>query len=495
VQNVNAPVQCGEFWLNFTFQRGLKSPVDIAITVDELDAKNGNPTGFTQVFNRFFTGSTLEPRFKTEKIAPTNGVSWYKISIRRTNATSGLAESPDECRIERVQCMSFYTNQAFGNGTILEVDLPATQNATNTRQSKINLSLTAKMPTYDVNTKQVITTLSPSRKMADAVLHTYTNYFGKPASDLDLDSLYEIQNRLDAIDPQLAQFDFTFDDNDISLLDRMETILNVARCFTWQDGDKWRFKRDEARAYPSAIIGRRDIAADSRDYSITYDSYLFSDFDGVRVEYIDRSINKKAYIYRSIDQFGAISNAPSANPRTIELAGCQVKINAENRAELEIRKMIYQRETMTETCLKSCSLLEKGDMVLYAEQYESPVMDGEILSVSGDFATTSELMSFEAGKNYRLYYTIEDGSLVGPFSVLPVQINGSFRFESPNLADVFLRDSTLGYNVQTGSRYMIVELNTENESQWLISEKDVRADKVQLNMINYNSSIYDFSEV
>ena len=371
VQNINAPVQCTDFWINFSFQRGLKATVDVAIIVNEMDAKNGNPTGVTQTFNRSYTGSSLEPKFITEKITPSSGYAWYKISIRRTNATTESAENPDECRLEKVQCMNFFVNKSFGNGTILEVDLPATQNATNTRQTRINLTLTAKMPTYDVNTNQVVTTLNPSRKMADAILYTYTNYFGRPASELDLDELYEIQNRLDAIDTRLAQFDFTFDDNDISMLERLETILNVARCFTYQDGDKWRFKRDEARAYPSAIVGRRDIAMDDRDYSITYDSYLLSDFDGVRVEYVNRAINKKAYIYRSIDQNGVISSDVSENPRVIELAGCQSKANAENRAELEIRKMIYQRESMTETCLKSCSLLEKGDMVLYAEQYES----------------------------------------------------------------------------------------------------------------------------
>jgi len=495
VQNINAPVQCTDFWINFSFQRGLKSTVNVTIIVDEMDAKNGNPTGVTQTFDRIYTGNTLEPKFITEKITPSSGFSWYKISIRRTNATTETAENPDECRLEKVQCMNFFTNKSFGNGTILEVDLPSTQNATNTRQTRINLTLTAKMPTYDVNTQQVMTTLNPSRKMADAILYTYTNYFGKPASELDLDELYEIQNRLDAIDPRLAQFDFTFDDNDISMLERMETILNVARCFTFQDGDKWRFKRDELRSYPSAIIGRRDIAMDDRGYSITYDSYLLSDFDGVRVEYVDRAINKKAYVYRSINQLGAISSEISENPRVIELAGCQSKANAENRAELEIRKMVYQRESMTETCLKSCSLLEKGDMVLYAEQYESPVMDGEILAVNGDIATTSELMAFEAGKSYRLYYTVDDGSLVGPFIVNPLAINGTFRFQSPNLADVFLRDSTLGYNVQTGSRYMIVELATESDSQWVITEKDVRGSKVQLNMINYNPSIYDFNEI
>lgn len=122
-------------------------------------------------------------------------------------------------------------------------------------------------------------------------------------------------------------------------------------------------------------------------------------------------------------------------------------------------------------------------------------MDGEILAVNGDIATTSELLTFEAGKSYRLYYTVEDGSLVGPFIVNPLAINGTFRFQSPNLADVFLRDGALGYNVQTGSRYMIVELATESDSQWLITEKDIRGSKVQLNMINYNPSIYDFNEI
>ena len=499
---INTPVQCEDLWLNLSFQRGLRGPtendtgtVSIGIEISELDSKGGSPTGFTLTQNFDVTGSTLSAKFETHKVgaANLNGYSWYRVTIRRTNAATLDANAPDECRAESLQCVTNYSNRSFGDATVLEVNIPATQNATATRQTKVNVSLTSLMPTYNTQTQTVITNLSPSRKMADAILHMHINYFGLPASLLDLDTLYEIQNRLDAINPELARFDYTFDDNDISYQDRLEAILNVARCYTWQDANLWRFGRDESEDTPAGLISRRDIAnPDNREYSITFDGYVTQNFDGIRLEYVDKSINKKAYINKSVNSAGAVIDGVSSNPKIIELAGCQSFVQAENRANLEIRKLLYQRETLVETVMKSQTFLDKGDVILYAEQYESKTFDGEILDVTGQTAQTTELIEWEAGKSYEIYYTLPDGSLDGPHSVSPVGIGGSFYFTCNQLGNVYTRDGVIGYEVRTGSRYIISEISNINNSRWRISSKESLGERsVKLTMLNYDERIYE----
>jgi len=483
-----------ELWLDIIFQRGLKGTADIELTTQELDGPAGTPIGSPVIDNFSFTKNTLDQQFFTHKKVFSSS-SFFQFTVRRSNESSQDSSTPDQAKLEAVRSIQIFTNLTFQNNTLIEVNVPATINATSLRENKINLSLTSKLITYDgVN---VVTTTAASRKMADALLHMYVDFFGLDANTLALDELYEIQNRLDAIDPRLATFDFTFDDLDVSLDERMDAILNVARCFKWLDGDVYRFAREEERASESTLITRRDIVSEEeRDYSLSYNPQLLEAFDSVKVEFVDTATNKKAYIFRKVDpasvdpQNPTILNVVGKNPKTMQLAGCSESFNAINRAELEIRKLIYQRYVLTDTGLPSMMLLDRGDMVLYAEQYTSDLFDGEILNVTGNVATTSESIDFSAGALV-LHYMLDDGTKVGPFAITEI-VGEAFKFTSTDLGQAFVRDSVLGTLIQTGSRYIIGQTVDLETSRWSVMEKEASGNNVNLTMITYDERIYDF---
>lgn len=492
---IGVAVEMQEIWVNIIYRRGLKSTVDFFLLMQQLDGPGGDPVvGPQQSFSFSFTDDTLESRFFTFKgILLVTG--FYNFTLFRTSNATQDANKPDETTIEAVFAINRSTNLTFQNNTLIEIVMPATVNATSIRENQINLALTSKLITYDGT--NIVTTLAPSRKMADALLHMYVDFFGLDSNTLALDELYEIQNRLDAIDPRLATFDFTFDDLDVSLDERMDAILQVARCFKWLDGDVYRFGRDDTRAFASTTITRRDISREEdRDYSLSYNPQLLEAFDSVKVEFVDPDTNKNAYIFRTFDIDSVDKNNPTIiegvgkNPKTMQLAGCREEFNAINRAELEIRKLIYQRFLLTDTMLPTGMFLDRGDMVLYAEQYVSELFDGEILTVIGDIATTSESIDFSQGPLF-IEYMIEDGSRVGPFSITEVD-GQSFKFQSTDLGQVFLRDSILGFNVQTGSRYIIGTAVNLDAARWTIVEKEAQGNNVQLSMLNYDDRIYNF---
>ena len=221
---------------------------------------------------------------------------------------------------------------------------------------------------------------------------------------------------------------------------------------------------------------------------------LLETFDSVKVEYVDPATNKKAYIYRKLDGVGLVVDGIGANPKSIELAGCRNSYNAINRAELEIRMLMYQRFSLTDTMLSGGMLLDKGSMVLYAEQYDSnSKFDGEILSVSGNVATVSEPIYWEDGQDYEVYYTTDDGSVVGPFPAIEI-IGNNKSFECPNLDDAFVRDSVIGYEIQTGSRYIIATTTEFINKRWTVTEKEVSGRNVQVTMVNYDDAMFEFDE-
>ena len=174
----------------------------------------------------------------------------------------------------------------------------------------------------------------------------------------------------------------------------------------------------------------------------------------------------------------------------MQLAGCREEFNAINRAELEIRKLIYQRFLLTDTMLPTGMLLDRGDMVLYAEQYTSDLFDGEILSVDGDIATTSESVDFSEAPLF-IEFMVEDGTRVGPFTISEVS-GQPFKFQSSDLNKVFVRDSVLGFNVQTGSRYIIGTIVNLDAARWTVIEKEAQGNNVQISMLNYDKRIYAF---
>ena len=492
---IKIAVETDEFWANINFLRGLKSTVKLNVLFEKLDGPNGNPIAgpSPDSYDIEYEDDTLDQQFRTYKQVLTQGVGYYQVTFERLDIGTNDTNNPDQTTLEAVYAVNRESNVKYSNLTMLDVVMPATLNATSLRENKINIDLTSKLITYENGA--VNYTTQASRKFADAILHLTVDYYSRDPNTLSLDELYEIQDRIDLTDPALATFDFTFDDIDVSYDERMDAILQVARCFKWLDGDVYRFGRNETRANPATTITRRDISGDdNREYSLSYNPQLLENFDSVKVQYVDKTINKKAYIFRKIDDNGDIVEGAGSNPKSLELAGCSEQVNAINRAELEIRTLIYQRFSLTDTIEPSAMFLDRGDMVLYAEQYNSDVFDGEILAVNGNIATVSESLDFIDGQDYTINYTTTDGSSVGSFTITPVA-NEPFKFQCNDLWQVFLRDSVLGFSVQTGSRYIISTTTNLVTAKWSILEKEARGRSVQLTMVNYDDRIYDFDGV
>lgn len=484
-------VECEEFWIDFNFPRGLKSKVELAVTEQKLDAPFGNPIpGTDSVANISFEADTLDQLNRTLKHDTNSGFGYYQVTVERLDVGTSSAENPDQCTIEAIAAIVRRRDVARDNLTMVKVVIPATVNASSTRENKINLTPTSMLITYENGA--INYTARPSRYFADAILHLTVISFDYQPEILALDELFEIQDRLIAIDPRLAYFDFTFDDIDISYGEMLDTILDVARCYKWDDGGVYRFARNEKQSHEATVITRRDLASD-REYLLSYNPQLLESYDSVKVQYVNKETNAKAYIYRKIDDNGDVIDGSGVNPKSLELAGCYEEYNAINRAELEIRELMYRRFTLTDTLESSGMFLDRGNMVLYAEQYNTNVFNGEILEVDGNIAITSEKQEFIDGVDYVVNYSTSDGSSVGPFAVTGIDGN-PFMFRCESLSDVFVRDSELGFKIQTGSRYVISTVEELQQSRWTVMEKEPRGKNVQLTFVSYDDRIYEFDE-
>lgn len=483
------PLECDRLRFNVTFPQGLKWTDIFEVETNQCDQDGVIVGGTTEVDTFTIGANTLDPQFRSLNTQPSYGRSYYSVSIRRIDNSPNSTSKPDLAKLESLNCIIDDVARNFGNVTLLKVTMPATINATSLRENQINVDATRKTITYNTTTQQVDYTLTASRRFADALLHEYVMVFKRDPATLDLDGLYEIQERIDAVNPELGEFVYTFDDLDISLDQRMTTILNVARCFKWLDGDVYRFGRDEKQDFIGNVITQRDIAAaDERDYSNQYLSSMPSDYDSIKFEYVDRTTNKKAYIYRRISD-GEIQNSAGLRPDTFTLSGCYSKAQAEDRADLEIRKVIYNRFIVTETCLSQCSLLDKGQAVRYADQYNYSTHDGEIIAISGDIAYTSNGIEWDGVSSYFVDFKDEYNNV---YRSAVEEVTGNtkaFRaLTSGILTNAYLPKGT----EQLGSVYVIGASSDLEASAWTVTEKKpANNGNVTLTLTNYDERVFE----
>ena len=400
-----------------------------------------------------------------------------------TNDSKKDAAEPDTVYIERVTAIQDMGTYTVENATILKSEYPATARATSKGvDDKINIKDAVQtVLTYDRNTQQI--TEKASRNFADCLLYMWVDFYERDPSELDLDVLYEIAERVP------VNFDYTFDKVDESLEDRINTILNIARCVSYTDTKK-RFNRDEKKDFENALITRKDIAGPSnRQYGMTFSSPQPNEFDSLSVQYINRAMNKPAFANVKIDSAGVFSEGFGNNAKQIVLKGCQDRGVALNRAHLEVRKMAYKRWSLTDTVSDSHQFLTLGDNVLYEEVYENFVSGGEIEEISGNVATLSEPVP-DITANTVIYYSDEFGSVQGPFTVSKVS-DRKIQFNGIDAQYIFTRDSVLGNAVQVGSRYTFNDLDIMPLTKFTVEEKASADGYIQLTMSNYDERVYE----
>ena len=85
-------------------------------------------------------------------------------------------------------------------------------------------------------------------------------------------------------------------------------------------------------------------------------------YDGVEIEYVSPSTNKKTYIRYRIASTGIVKEA-AKNPLKISLNGSRNEYQANDRALVEVNKLVHSRGKMSCKTLADGQYVSVGDMV------------------------------------------------------------------------------------------------------------------------------------
>ncbi|EUC94861.1 host specificity factor TipJ family phage tail protein [Providencia alcalifaciens] len=454
-----SPVDGDQLWVHTQANLGGGENCNARIEWWKIDENNEEISGTRQsitVYLRETNGARTY--YRTDKLNLAAGRGRYSVQLTRLNNSNDQSVM----KIENAHIVRVRENVVFDNDTIATVSIRATEAPTGARERKYNLLATRMVISYDRVSKQVDYTLRPSRSFADAVLHTWLITAGESEKNIDIDGLYRIFDSLP--DERLGYFDFTFDDEDISLGQRIETICNAARVTAYFDNAVLTFSREQSSEFPMTTFNRSNITGN--DMKISYDMSMPSGYDGIELEYVEPVRNKKDYIRFRVDENG-ITEGLSRTPNKIVLQGCRNRYQAMDRALLEANRLIHQRTSISLTTLADGGNVYPSDMVLIADTYDSNQQAGYITDRNGEVFTTREKIKFD--EEMWVHLTDSMGYTTQKFKAEPRQ-DTEFGFIASVPEDIELNFYD-GYQKQSPSRYVIATSVELENIKWVITDK------------------------
>lgn len=454
-----SPVDGDQMWIHLQAQLGGGDNCNATVEIWKINTDNEEIAGTRQSFNTALSANNgARVYYKTDKVTLNSGRGRYAVQLTRRNNSSDQSIM----KIENAHIVRVRENVVFENDTIVNVSVRATEAPTGARERKYNLLATRMHISYDRVSKQVDYTLRPSRSFADAVLHTWLITAGESEKNIDIDGLYRIYDSLP--DERLGYFDYTFDDEDISLGQRIETICNAARVTAYFDNAVLTFSREQSSEFPMTTFNRSNITGN--DMKISYDMSMPSGYDGIELEYVEPVRNKKDYIRFRVDENG-ITEGLSRTPNKIVLQGCRNRYQALDRVLLEANRLIHQRTSISLTTLADGGNVYPSDMVLIADTYDTNQQAGYITDRNGEVFTTSEKIKFD--DEMWVYLTDSMGYTTQKFKA-ESRNDTEFGFIANVPEDIELNFYD-GYRVQSPSRYVIATSVETDNIKWVITDK------------------------
>lgn len=435
------PINCSQLWWNTVFLRGLKGTVTIRAEWWQVDADGVEIPATRETQDNSYGADTFDQRFYTNKATPSAGFGRYRIQFQRRTVKVDENGS-DVAKLEEVYAVRYYPTKLLTGVTVLRVTTKATLSATGFSDRKFNARW------FRHVRKLTSTEFGASRNFGRILAHLWA-VAGNDMAGLDTDALLAINAEHDEDSP-ILRFDGSLDDSDMSLGERMRLVADTARCLIWRDGTRWTVTREQAQQYPGMQFDYRNLAKGG-DSTISYAAHLPASNDGVELEYVDEvSQSKKSYVRLNIST-GSVAVGTSKNPKRIKMLGCATTQQAENRAHLEARRLLYQRVTVSDKALSEANDLALGELVRWIDPNDfggDELQAGEVMSISGDLISTSEPIDWRGEASGRITFTGSDGRRLGaPVTCFPAS-NDRVQLETIQ-SGLYVADLTR----QCGSRY------------------------------------------
>lgn len=485
-----------QVWVNIIARSGMYSDsgggknwyeVGFILEIEKLNLDTFEGTGVIETVSGVIGGSTSDERAITVEHT-TDWVGPCRVRMKRTTDYDYSFKGTiiDEIKWNDVYSVTPVNTVHFGNKTTIQVVSKATARATSIKQRQLNCIASRKLPiyngtsfsgTFDPNGTIATGTISATSKLVD-ILHAVCTdpVIGNDITQLDLNQVWSVQQKLDNWSLEAGQFNYTFDSDSTSFEETVSIIANAGFCIAYRQNGKIRLSFDKLQSNSTALFTHRNKKPDAETITRRFTTDV--DYDGVEFVYTDPKSNQSETIKLPL---GGLS----VKYKKFEIPGIRSFTQAWYRASREYQKLKGQRLSIETTCTTDARLLLPNTRVDIVDNTRFKAYDGEVIKQSGLVLTLSRDVLFTVG-NHSILLMKRNGtvdSIQCTAGVLPNQVVLS---RAPAEAIV-----TNGGAEGIRTIFSLASDSDRLSQAWLVQEIGISDEQyVTIKAINYSKDYY-----
>jgi hypothetical protein len=367
----------------------------------------------------------------------------------------------------------------FGDVTTVHTLTLATSGATAVKERKLNCRATRK-----VLERNVDDTFGPglvaSTSAADIICHMALDPFigGRTLAELDVPQIYDtVQAVVDYFGiPQVGTFSYTFDQDNISFEEMVQTVAQAVFCTAYRQGSTLRLFFERETEDSVLLFNHRNKVPGSEQRTVRF-GYL-NDHDGVELDYISPTDGAKLTLYLPSDQ-------SATKPKKLQVLGVQSEEHAFLHAARAFNKIKYQHTTTQFTALSEASQLILSERIEVADNTRPDIFDGEVVGQDGLVLELSQPFVPVDGVDYTIFLQLSTGEVETIAVVSGADPYHVVLQSAPSSALITDADAYVH------TVYQIVGSDNARPSAFLLTEKGAYDKRtVALQAINYDPRYY-----
>lgn len=364
--------------------------IEVQVIVQQVDASD-TPFGAIHTVTSQLRGSaTSRSRIAVTIKANMPFSGRVQVHLRRiTNtALNYEGELSDTLQWEGLLGVRNITGSDFGNVTTVRSVAYATPAALALKARKLNMQVIRKIPNRNI--AGVFGPNVPTTNFADILSFVCKDakIGNRTDAEIDFENIYETRNEITSYfgTPLAAEFNHTFDDDNLSFEEIAGTIGEAVFCSVYRQGNMIRCKFEKEIKESQLLFNHRNKLPRTEARTVSFGK--LKDKDGVELSYVDFKDGARINYYIPSDR-------SAINPETVRQAGLNNKLVAHFHANRIWNRLQHQNTSVEFDATQEALLLGRNDKVLVADNTRTETYDGEVLAQDGLKLTLSQLLDVD----------------------------------------------------------------------------------------------------
>lgn len=419
-----------EVWINVVAGNGMykfdggysAATVEFHLEWQQLDAML-NPQGpIVQVWGAVSGSVTDERAVTVEHVTGWTGP--IRVRMRRlTDYDYGFEGTVmDEIKWTDLYAVTPVDKAHFGNKTTIHTITYPTVRSTSYRSRQLNCLASRLIPTYngsvfsgafDDTGRHVSGTIHKTSKIVDVIGAVMLDKMigNRSVDDIDMPQIYSVQQQLDATHPEMGQFNYTLDSDNLSLEDTISMVANAGFCIAYRQPTQIRLAPDLRQDRSVAMFTHRNKQPKSETITRTFAND--GEYDGVEFLYTDPDSNQTETII--LPQDGNYTRL-----KRFEIPGIRSFSQAWLRANREYKKLMGQRVRVETGVTLDGRALLPNKRIDIVDNTKFKSFDGEVVGWDGALTLRlSQPVEFLPGEDHSIVLMKRDGTITDQIPVTP----------------------------------------------------------------------------